>query len=144
ETPIDAGGGHSMIVDYRGAIVGKQPYTNASDLRRRPDQYRGAAPSPANGAGHQLDEGHSRRAGAADLRAADLSQEPLRRPRSRPSRRLPQGSHRATGPADAGTRDLEGSVASRVVRDSVRPGGAIVSGRARAVRNGPPQYTRAL
>src|SRR5262249_50508805 len=70
ETPIDAGGGHSMIVDYRGAIVGKQPYTNASDLRRRPDQYRGAAPSPANGAGHQLDEGHSRRAGAADLRAA--------------------------------------------------------------------------
>jgi beta-ureidopropionase len=30
ETPIDVGGGHSMIVDYRGAIVGKQPYTNAA------------------------------------------------------------------------------------------------------------------
>src|SRR3954447_19942397 len=30
ETPIDAGGGHSMIVDYRGAIVGKQLDTNGS------------------------------------------------------------------------------------------------------------------
>src|SRR5262245_49663789 len=30
EAPIDAGGGHSMIVDYRGAIVGKQPYSGAS------------------------------------------------------------------------------------------------------------------
>ena len=30
ETPIDAGGGQSMIVDYRGAIVGKQRYSNCS------------------------------------------------------------------------------------------------------------------
>ncbi|MBP8644660.1 MAG: hypothetical protein KBH99_00890 [Syntrophobacteraceae bacterium] len=30
ETPIDAGGGQSMIVDYRGAIVGKQRDTNGS------------------------------------------------------------------------------------------------------------------
>src|SRR5262249_35802702 len=94
------------------------------DLRRRPDQHRGAAPSPADGTGHQLDEGHPRRAGAADLRAADLSEEPLRRPRSSPSRRLSQGSHRATGSADAGTRDLEGAVASRVVSGSVEPSGA--------------------
>ena len=30
ETPIDAGGGQSMIVDYRGAIVGKQCDTSGS------------------------------------------------------------------------------------------------------------------
>ncbi len=30
ETPIDAGGGNSMIVDYKGAIVGKQPYAAGS------------------------------------------------------------------------------------------------------------------
>lgn len=30
ETPIDAGGGQSMIVDYRGAIIGKQRATNGS------------------------------------------------------------------------------------------------------------------
>ena len=30
ELPIDAGGGQSMIVDYRGAIVGKQRDTNGS------------------------------------------------------------------------------------------------------------------
>ena len=30
ETPIDAGGGQSMIVDYKGAIVGKQRDTNGS------------------------------------------------------------------------------------------------------------------
>src|SRR5947208_16837243 len=30
ETPIDAGGGQSMIVDYRGAIVGKQRDTNGT------------------------------------------------------------------------------------------------------------------
>ncbi len=30
ETPIDAGGGNSMIVDYRGAIVGKQLHNGAS------------------------------------------------------------------------------------------------------------------
>ena len=30
ETAIDAEGGQSMIVDYRGAIVGKQPYSNGS------------------------------------------------------------------------------------------------------------------
>jgi hypothetical protein len=30
ETPIDAGGGQSMIVDYRGAIVGEQRDTNGS------------------------------------------------------------------------------------------------------------------
>jgi hypothetical protein len=29
-TPIDAGGGQSMIVDYRGAIIGKQRDTNGS------------------------------------------------------------------------------------------------------------------
>jgi hypothetical protein len=27
---VDAEGGQSMIVDYRGAIVGKQPYSNGS------------------------------------------------------------------------------------------------------------------
>ncbi len=32
EIPIDAGGGNSMIVDYRGAIVGKQLY-NVERLR---------------------------------------------------------------------------------------------------------------
>jgi len=30
ETPIDAGSGNSMIVDYKGAIVGKQRDTNGS------------------------------------------------------------------------------------------------------------------
>ncbi len=30
ETPIDAGGGNSMIVDHRGAIVGKQRFSGAS------------------------------------------------------------------------------------------------------------------
>ncbi len=30
ETPIDAGGGQSMIVDYRGALVGRQRDTNGS------------------------------------------------------------------------------------------------------------------
>ena len=30
EAPIDAGGGQSMIVDYRGQIVGKQRDTNGS------------------------------------------------------------------------------------------------------------------
>src|SRR5205823_14433166 len=30
ETPIDAGGGQSMIVDYRGQLVGKQRDTNGS------------------------------------------------------------------------------------------------------------------
>ena len=30
ETPIDAGGGLSMIVDYRGAVVGKQLNTSGS------------------------------------------------------------------------------------------------------------------
>jgi beta-ureidopropionase len=30
DTPIDAGGGQSMIVDYKGAIVGKQRDTNGS------------------------------------------------------------------------------------------------------------------
>ena len=30
ETPIDAGGGNSMIVDYKGAIVGKQRYGGGS------------------------------------------------------------------------------------------------------------------
>ena len=30
ETPIDAGGGQSMIVDYRGTLVGKQRDTNGS------------------------------------------------------------------------------------------------------------------
>jgi len=29
-TPIDAGGGQSMVVDYKGAIVGKQRDTNGS------------------------------------------------------------------------------------------------------------------
>jgi predicted amidohydrolase len=30
ESSVDAVSGHSMIVDYRGAIVGKQPYSNGS------------------------------------------------------------------------------------------------------------------
>ena len=30
ETPIDPGGGNSMIVDYKGAIVGKQRYSSGS------------------------------------------------------------------------------------------------------------------
>ena len=32
EVPIDAGGGQSMIVDYRGAIIGKQRAVTARDL----------------------------------------------------------------------------------------------------------------
>jgi predicted amidohydrolase len=32
ETPVDAGGGNSMIVDYKGAIVGKQLYANGSNF----------------------------------------------------------------------------------------------------------------
>jgi len=30
EAPIDAGGGQSMIVDYRGAVIGKQRAVNGS------------------------------------------------------------------------------------------------------------------
>jgi len=36
ETPIDAGAGQSMIVDYRGAIVGKQRSTNGSGFVSAP------------------------------------------------------------------------------------------------------------
>jgi predicted amidohydrolase len=36
ETPIDAGGGQSMIVDYRGAIIGKQRATNGSGFVNAP------------------------------------------------------------------------------------------------------------
>jgi beta-ureidopropionase len=36
ETPIDAGGGQSMIVDYRGAIIGKQRSTNGSGFVSAP------------------------------------------------------------------------------------------------------------
>jgi predicted amidohydrolase len=36
ETPIDAGGGQSMIVDYRGAIIGKQRATNGSGFVSAP------------------------------------------------------------------------------------------------------------
>ena len=74
---IDAGGGQSMIVDYRGQLVGKQRDTNGSTFVAGRDQYRGAAPSSRERAGDQLDEGHPRRAGADHLREADLSEEPL-------------------------------------------------------------------
>jgi beta-ureidopropionase len=36
ETPIDAGGGQSMMVDYRGAIIGKQLSTNGSGFVSAP------------------------------------------------------------------------------------------------------------
>jgi len=36
ETPIDAGGGQSMVVDYRGAIIGKQRATNGSGFVSAP------------------------------------------------------------------------------------------------------------
>ena len=42
---IDAGGGQSMIVDYRGQLVGKQRDTNGSTFVVRRHQHRGAAPS---------------------------------------------------------------------------------------------------
>ena len=87
-TPIDAGGGQSMIVDYRGQIVGKQTRHQRLDLCFRRHQHRGAAPSSAKRPGHQLAQRHPRRTGADHLRAADLSKEPLRRQSSRSPRRL--------------------------------------------------------
>ena len=47
ETPIDAGGGQSMIVDYRGASRRQAARHQRLHLRRRRDQHRGAAPPPA-------------------------------------------------------------------------------------------------
>ena len=67
---IDAGGGQSMIVDYRGAHRRQAARHQRLHLRRRRHQHRGAAAPPRIGAGHQLAEGRPRRTGPDHLRAS--------------------------------------------------------------------------
>ena len=74
---IDAGGGQSMIVDYRGPARRQAARHQWFDVRCRRDQYRSAAPPPRVGAGHQLDEGRARGTRADHLREADLPEKPI-------------------------------------------------------------------
>ena len=55
---IDAGGGQSMIVDYRGQLVGEATRYQRLNVRLGCHQYRSAASSPRVGASHELDERH--------------------------------------------------------------------------------------
>ena len=59
---IDAGGGQSMIVDYRGQIVGKQRDTNGSTFVSGVINIEALRHHREVGAGDQLDEGRPRRA----------------------------------------------------------------------------------
>ncbi len=95
EIGIDAGGGQSMIVDYRGQLVGKQRDTNGSTFVA---------------GGDQLDEGCPRRARPDHLRAADLSEEPLHEEAAAEARPLQARRDREAGRADAEARNLEEAV----------------------------------
>ena len=74
---IDAGGGQSMIVDYRGAIVGKQRDTNGSTFVAGVINIEALRHHRQVGTGHQLAERRPLRAGADHLREADLSEEQI-------------------------------------------------------------------
>ncbi len=107
---IDAGGGQSMIVDYRGQIVGKQLDTNGSTFVSGVINIEALRHHRRVGAGHQLDEGHPRRAGADHLREADLSEEPLSEKDPAQARRIQARRDRRAGRADAEARHLEEAV----------------------------------
>ena len=80
--PIDTFSGGSQIVDYRGQVVTEVPYGAGSTWIGGHDRHRGAAPLPPDRAVGQLDEGPHHRAVPAHLRAADLPEEPVPRPRA--------------------------------------------------------------
>ena len=89
ETPIDTFGGHSMIVDHLGRVVGRARLQRRVLLGGGHHRHPRAAPLPRQRALGQLDEGPHDRAVPAHLRAAHLSQEPLRRPGALPTRGVP-------------------------------------------------------
>ena len=68
-----------MIVDYLGRVVGEPLLQQRFLVGGRHDPHRRAAPLPRQCDVGQLDEGPDDRAVPADLPAADLPQEPLRR-----------------------------------------------------------------
>ena len=101
---IDAGGGQSMIVDYKGQLVGKQRDTNGSTFVAGVINIEALRHHRAVGAGDQLDEGRPLRAGADHLREADLSEEPLPEENSGQARQIQARRDRQAGRADAEAR----------------------------------------
>ena len=109
ETPIDAGGGQSMIVDYRGTLVGKQRDTNGSTFVSGPINIEALR--------------HHRQSSQVtnwvkDIRTemAQIIYEKPIYPKNlyadenpRQSRRLQTRRDRPAGAADAGARYLEGA-----------------------------------
>ena len=79
----------------QGAHRRPAPVRRRLVVRGRHDRHRRAARLPHARPVGQLDEGPADRAVPAHLRAADLSEEPVPRPRADDARRVPQGSHPA-------------------------------------------------
>ena len=69
ETPIDTFGGHSLIADHQGRVVGELANSGGSSWVAGTIDIDGAAPLPLELALGQLDEGPHHRAVPADLRA---------------------------------------------------------------------------
>ena len=82
EAPIDTFGGNSMIVDYRGQIVGSQRYGGVSTSVCGPINIEALRHHRAGQPVDELDEGPPHRDVPDRLRAADLPEEPLPRPRA--------------------------------------------------------------
>ena len=74
---IDAGGGQSMIVDYRGQLVGKQRDTNGSTFVSGVINIEALRHHRAVGAGHQLDEGCACGTGTNHLRETNLPEKSI-------------------------------------------------------------------
>ena len=106
DVPIDTFGGGSAVIDYRGQIVGRHDYSGGSSWVAGTVDVGGAAPVPRQRPVGQLDQGPDHRAVPADLRAADLPEEPVPRPGPLRSRGVPPRGHRPADRADARARHL--------------------------------------
>ena len=107
---IDAGGGQSMIVDYRGQLVGKQRDTNGSTFVSGVINIEALRHHRDVRTGYQLDERYSLGACANHLRKTDLSEEPLPEESSAEACRLQARCHRQAGGLNAEARNLEKAV----------------------------------
>jgi len=101
ELPVDTFGGRSMVVDYKGRVVGSHLYVRGGD-RRHPR----AAALPRQRPVGQLAQGPADRAVPAHLRASDLPAQPVPGAGSLQARGVPPRGDRQAGRPHAGARRL--------------------------------------
>ena len=106
DVPIDTFGGGSMVVDYRGQVVGRHDYSAGLLVGGGHHRHRGAAQVPRQRSVGQLGQGPDHRAVPDHLRKAGLPQEPLPGPSPVHPRGVPPRGHRPPDRAHARTRHL--------------------------------------